>query len=55
MILSVLFGYAMLTAAATKTNPIGDYDNRLITTIIKSASTAPPIGLPLKGAEFCHT
>jgi hypothetical protein len=41
--------------AATKTKPIGDYDDRQFTTIINSASTAAPIGLLLKMAEFCHT
>jgi hypothetical protein len=44
----------MLTAAATKTKPIGDGDNRQFTIIINSASTAAPIGLPPKMAEFCH-
>ncbi len=47
--------YATLTAAATKTKPIGDYDNRWFTTIVKSALTAPPIGLLLKVAKFCLT
>jgi hypothetical protein len=44
-----------LTAAATKTKPIGDDDDRQFTIIINGASTAVPIGLPLKMAEFCHT
>jgi hypothetical protein len=45
----------MLTPAATKTKPIDNYDNRQFTTIVNSASTAAPIGLPKKMAEFCHT
>ncbi len=44
-----------LTAVATKTKPIGNYDNCQFTTIVNSASTAVPIGLPLKMAKFCHT
>ena len=47
--------YATLTAAATKTKPIGDDDDRRFTIIVNSASTAAPIGLPPKMAEFCHT
>jgi hypothetical protein len=47
--------YATLTAAATKTNPIGDDDNRQFTIIVNSTSTAAPIGLPPKTAKFCHT
>ena len=47
--------YATLTAAATKTKPIGDDDDRQFTIIVNSASTAAPIGLPPKMAEFCHT
>ncbi len=47
--------YATLTAAATKTKPIGNDDNRQFTIIVNSASTAAPIGLPPKMAEFCHT
>jgi hypothetical protein len=45
----------MLTAAATKTKPIGDCDNRRFTIIANSVSMAAPIGLPPKMAEFCHT
>jgi hypothetical protein len=45
----------MLTAAATKTKPIGDDDDRRFTIIVNSTSTAAPIGLPPKMAEFCHT
>jgi hypothetical protein len=41
--------------AATKTKPIGDDDDRWFTIIVNSASTAAPIGLPPKMAEFCHT
>jgi hypothetical protein len=44
-----------LTAAATKTKPIGDDDDCRFTIIVNSASTAAPIGLPPKMAEFCHT
>jgi hypothetical protein len=45
----------MLTAAATKTKPIGDCDDRRFTIIVNSVSIAAPIGLPPKMAEFCHT
>ncbi len=45
----------MLTAAATKTKPIGDCDDRRFTIIINSVSMAALIGLPPKMAEFCHT
>ncbi len=48
----------MLTAAqqgATKKTTISDTDDCWLTTLVNSASTAPPIGLPPKGAEFCHT
>jgi hypothetical protein len=45
----------MLTAAATKTKPISDDDDPRFTIIVNSASTAAPIGLPPKMAEFCHT
>jgi hypothetical protein len=44
-----------LTAVATKTKPIGDDDDHQFTIINNSASTAAPIGLPPKMAEFCHT
>ena len=47
--------YATLTAAATKTKPIGDDDDRRFTIIVNSASTAAPIGLPPKMAKYCHT
>jgi hypothetical protein len=47
--------YATLTAAATKTKPIGDDDDRRFTIIVNSASTAARIGLLPKMAEFCHT
>jgi hypothetical protein len=47
--------YATLTAAATKTKLIGDYDDRQFTIIVNSTSTAALIGLPPKMAEFCHT
>jgi len=38
-----------------KNKPIGNYDDCRFTIIVNSASTAAPIGLPLKMAEFCHT
>ncbi len=56
MILSVLFGSViMLTAAATKKTTISDTDDHQLTTLVNSASTAPLIGLPPKGAKFWHT
>jgi hypothetical protein len=45
----------MLTAAATKTKPIGNCDDCRFTIIVNSISMAAPIGLPPKMAEFCHT
>ncbi len=55
-VFSLLCYYATtLTAAATKTKPIGNDDDRQFTIIVNSASTAAPIGLPPKMAEFCHT
>ncbi len=54
-IFSLLCYYATLTAAATKTKPIGNDDDCQFTIIVNSASTAAPIGLPPKMAEFCHT
>jgi hypothetical protein len=54
-VFSLLCYYATLTAAATKTKPIGDDADRRFTIIVNSASTAVPIGLPPKMAEFCHT
>ena len=44
-----------LTAAARKTKPISDNDDRRFTIIVNSASTAAPISLLQKMAEFCHT
>jgi hypothetical protein len=38
-----------------KTKTIGDDDDCRFTIIVNSASTAAPIGLPPKKAEFCHT
>jgi hypothetical protein len=56
MILSVLFGHViMLIAVATKKTTIGNTDDHRLTTLVNSASTAPPISLPPKGAKFCHT
>jgi hypothetical protein len=54
-VFSLLCYYATQTAVATKTKPIGDDDDRQFTIIVNSASTAAPIGLPPKMAEFCHT
>ncbi len=54
-VFSLLCYYAMLTAAATKTKPIGDCDDRRFTIIVNSISMAAPIGLPPKMAKFCHT
>jgi hypothetical protein len=54
-VFSLLCYYAMLTAAATKTKPIGNCDDRLFTIIVNSVSMAAPIGLPPKMAKFCHT
>jgi hypothetical protein len=45
----------MLTAAATRTKPIGDCDDRRLMIIVNSISMAALIGLPPKMAEFCHT
>ncbi len=48
----------ILTAArrgAMKKKTIGDTDDRRLTTLVNSASMAPPIGLPPKMAKFCHT
>jgi hypothetical protein len=47
-----------LTAArwgATKKATITNTDDFPLTTLVNSASTALPIGLPLKMAKFCHT
>jgi hypothetical protein len=44
-----------LTAAATKTKPIGNDDDCQFMIIINGASTVAPIGLLLKMAKFCHT
>ncbi len=38
-----------------KKNNSRDTDNCRFTTLVKSTSTAVPIGLPLKTAKFCHT
>jgi hypothetical protein len=45
----------MLTAAITKETTIINTDNCGLTTLVNSASTAPPISLLPKDAEFCHT
>jgi hypothetical protein len=44
-----------MTAMATKTKPIGNYDDCRFTAIVNITSTAAPIGRLPKGAEFCHT
>jgi hypothetical protein len=49
-VFSLLCYYATLTAAATKTKTIGDYDDSRFTIIVNDASTAPPISLPRKMA-----
>ncbi len=54
-VFSLLSYYATLTAVAMKTKLIGDDDDRRFTIIVNSASTAAPIGLPPKMAEFRHT
>jgi hypothetical protein len=38
-----------------KKTTICNTDDRQLMTLVNSASTVPLIGLPLKGAEFCHT
>jgi hypothetical protein len=38
-----------------KKTKIGDTDNLRFMTLINSTLTAPPVGLPPKGAKFCHT
>jgi hypothetical protein len=56
MILSVLFGCVItLSAVATKKTTIGNTDNCWLMTLVNSAETVPLIGLPPKGAKFCHT
>jgi hypothetical protein len=52
-----LLGMTLTTAwqGATEKKTIGDTDNRRLTTLVNSTSTAPPIGLPLKMAKFCNT
>jgi hypothetical protein len=42
-------------AGGNKKITISNTDNFQITTLVNSASTAPLIGLPPKGAKFCHT
>jgi hypothetical protein len=45
----------MLTAADTKTKPIGDCDDCQFSIIVNSASLVAPICLLPKMAKFCHT
>jgi hypothetical protein len=40
---------------ATKKTTISDTADRQLTTLVISTSTLPPIGLPPKMAELCHT
>ncbi len=57
MIISVPFGCILtptVIVVATK-KTICNTDVHRFTTLVNSASTVPTIGLPLKGAEFCHT
>ncbi len=49
----VLLRYA--NSGGYKNKPIGDDDDRRFTIIVNGASTAAPICLPPKMAEFCHT
>jgi hypothetical protein len=42
-------------SGGNKKTTIGKVDNRRLMTLVNSASTAAPIGLPPKGAKFCHT
>jgi hypothetical protein len=44
-----------LTAAATEKTTTGNCQYCRYTTLVNSTSTALPIGLPPKGAEFCYT
>ncbi len=56
MIVSVPPAESMiLLAPFEQKKTIGDYDDRRCTTIVNSASTGVPIGLPRKMAKFCHT
>jgi hypothetical protein len=58
MILSALFDRGIshyANSGGYENKLIGDYDDCRFTTIVNSASTAAPIGLPLKMAKFCHT
>ncbi len=43
-----------LTPAATKKTTRGNCQYHILTTLVNSVSTAPPIGLPPKEAKFCH-
>jgi hypothetical protein len=51
----VLLPHVMVTAGGYKKKTIGNTDDHRLTTLVNSASTAPPIGLLPKGTEFCHT
>jgi hypothetical protein len=56
MILSALVWSCYYANSGSKEKTtIGNADDPQSTTLVNSASTAPPIGLPPKGAEFYHT
>ncbi len=42
-------------SSGNKKTTIGNTEDCRLTTLVNSTSTAPPIGLPSKGANFCHT
>ncbi len=48
-------GYKKTMKTTTKRITIGNTDDRRLTTLVNSTSTVPPIDLPPKGDEFCHT
>jgi hypothetical protein len=45
----------MANSGGYKKTTIGDHQYCQLTTLVNSTSTALPIGLPPKEAEFCHT
>jgi hypothetical protein len=59
MILSALFGCVIMLqdgySGSYEKTTIGNTDDCRLTTLVNSASTAPPISLPPKGAKFRHT
>jgi hypothetical protein len=44
-----------VNSGSYKKNKNGNHQYLQLTTLVNSASTAPLICLPLKGAQFCHT